>query len=283
MRTIKNILIAGFTACVLVFTISSCQKGFDPKTYAPTKPPPSFGGYSSSKDIEPDNLVAYWPFSNSLVDSISQATGVATGTSFGTGVVGQGFQGAANSYAICDAPAGLETLQSFTISLWINTPPPSTGIIGFFSLANTTNFWGNLELFFENGSDNTNGRLRIHMSQAGADKTYAIDGVPDLFNKWVNIAVSYNQADGVCKLYVNGEMKNTGAAGDLKGPLAFTNVGKVVFGCVQFQTTPSQTTGTGKQDWASYLTGQLDQVRIYNKVLNGAKVSALYNLEHLGR
>jgi hypothetical protein len=284
MKTFKHLLMAASLVGVAVsFTLSSCQKGFDPKTYAPTKPPPSFGGYSSSSDINPESLVAYYPFSNSLTDSISQSTGVATGTSFGTGVVGQGFQGASNSYAVCTTPAGLKTLTSFTASIWINTPPPSTGIIGFFSLANTANFWGNLDMFFENGSDNTNGKVRIHMAQNGSDNTYSVDNVAGLFNKWVNITFTYSQADGKCTLYVNGASVSSGKAGSLTGPLAFTNVGNVVLGCVQFQTTPSQTTGSGKQDWASYLTGQLDQIRIYNKVLSATKVDALYKLQQLGR
>lgn len=279
-NSLKALLVMGIA---LSFALSACQKTYDPKSYAPAKPLPSFGGYSSTKAIAPASLVAYWPFNSSLTDSVSNSTGVATGTGFGTGLTGKGLQGAANSYAVINTPAGLTSLQSFTSSIWINTPPPSTGIIGFFSLANTTNFWGNLEMFFENGSDNTNGRLRIHMAKAGADNTYSIDGVKNLFNTWVNITFSYDQANGDCKLYINGELKNTGKAGGLTGPLAFTNIGKVTFGTVQFMTTPSQTSATGHQDWASYLTGQLDQVRIYNKVLAASDISALYNLEKLGR
>ena len=72
MKTIKNILSAGFvTGAVLSLVLSSCQKEFNAKSYAPPKPPPSFSGYSSSKDIEPAHLVAYWPFSGNLKDSIS--------------------------------------------------------------------------------------------------------------------------------------------------------------------------------------------------------------------
>jgi len=284
MKTKKHLLFAVLlTGLALSVVMSSCQKGYNPKSYAPSKPLPSFGGFSSTKSIEPASLVSYWPFNGSLTDSISNSTGVAKGTSFGTGVAGKAFQGALNGYGLVDASPALSTLQSFTISVWVNTPPPSTGIIGFFSLANTKNFWGNLDMFFENGSDNTNGKVRIHMAQAGNDNTYSIDGVPNLFNAWVNITVSYDQNGGTCTLYVNGDSKNSGKAGTLTGPLAFTNVGKVVFGCVQFMTTPSQTTGTDAQPWASYLTGQLDQVRVYNKVLSSSEVSALYNLEKLGR
>ncbi|MDP9076251.1 MAG: LamG domain-containing protein [Bacteroidota bacterium] len=284
MKTTKNVFITALTGIVIVFTISSCQKKFDAGTYAPTKPLPSYGGYSSSKDIDPASLVAYWAFNNSLIDSVSKTAGVSTGTSFGAGVAkGKGLQGALNSYVLSDASTALANLHSFTISVWVNTPPPSTGIIGFFSLANTKNFWGNMDMFFENGSDNTNGKLRFHMSQAGGDFTFSVDNVPNMFGKWVNIIMSYNENGGKCVLYVNGNSVASGTAGSLTGPLTFTNVGKVVFGCVQFMTTPSQTSGTDSQPWASFNVGGTDQVRIYNDVLSATKASALYNLENAGR
>lgn len=284
MKTTKNIFVTAVSAIAMVFTITSCQKGFDEKSYAPVKPLPTYNGYASSNAINPDNLVAYWAFNNSLIDSVSKTAGVANGTSFAAGVAkGTGLQGALNSYVLADASPALANLHSFTLSVWVNTPPPSTGIIGFFSLANTTNFWGNMDMFFENGSDNTNGKLRFHISQAGNDNTFAVDNVPNLFNKWVNITFTYSETDGKCTVYVNGNSVASGTAGSLTGPLTFTNVGKVVIGCVQFMTTPSQTSATDAQGWASFNTGGTDQVRVYNKVLSAGKVSALYNLENAGR
>ncbi|MGN6394896.1 MAG: LamG domain-containing protein [Mucilaginibacter sp.] len=283
MKRYKNIFLTGFSALAVVFAMSSCQKKFDAGSYRPSKPLPSYGGYTSSKQIAPDNLVAYWAFNGVLTDSVSKKGGTATGTSFGTGITNKSLQGAANSYALCDAPDGLATVKSLTLSAWVNTPPPSNGILTYFSFANTSNFWGNIECFFENGSDNTNGKLRIHLAQNGSDNTYSIDNVANLFNTWVNIVVTYNQTDGTCVLYVNGDAKNTGKAGNLTGPLAFTNIGKVTFGTTQFMTDPSQTSATGKQDWAGYITGQIDQVRVYNSALSATQVSALYNLDKAGR
>jgi hypothetical protein len=108
MKTIKNILSTGLvTGIVLTLMLASCQKEFNAKTYAPPKPPPSFSGYTSSKEIEPTHLVAFWPFSGNLKDSISGTAGVNTGTSFTTGIEGQGLQGAANSYVITQAPTAI--------------------------------------------------------------------------------------------------------------------------------------------------------------------------------
>jgi len=122
---------AGATAAAIVFTISSCQKGFDAKSYAPSKPLPKIEGFSNSKDIAAGNLVAYWPFNNTLTDSVSATTGVATGTSFTTGLIGKGLQGAANGYVVSDVPAGVKNLHDFTVSLWVKMPQ-NTNALGVF-------------------------------------------------------------------------------------------------------------------------------------------------------
>ena len=267
--------------------LSSCQKKFDTKSYAPNKPLPTYGGFSSSNEIEAANLIDYWNFSGTLTDSVSKLPGTATGSTFGTGISGQGFVNALNQYAICKSSPAIAALQTFTVSVWVNTPPPTTGILDFFTLSNTTQFWGNIEMFFDNGSNNTDAHFRVHMAQSGSDNTFAAE-VPGCFGKWVNLIFSY-AADGSCVLYINGAAiplpsgATKATAGSLSGPLVFTNVGNVVFGCPQFMTTPSQTSGATAQPWASYLVGSIDQVRVYNTVLTPTEALALYNLEKIGR
>jgi len=56
----------------------------------------------------------------------------------------------------------------------------------------------------------------------------------------------------------------------------------MVFGCVQFQTDPSLT-NHGPESWASWLTGSLDEVRIYNKALTAEEVNALVVLQGKGK
>jgi len=284
MKKIKNISLLMLFSTAMVSMITSCQKTFDAKSYAPKKPLPTFGGYSSSNEIEADSLVAYWNFSGTLTDSVSKLPGKATNTTFGSGISGQAFQGSAtNAYAVCGAAPALATLQKFTVSAWVNTTPPTTGILDWFTLANTGNFWGNIEMFFDNGSTNTDAHVRIHMSQSGSDNTFAAE-VPGCFGAWVNLIFSYNTS-GTCTLYLNGTSVATGKAGALTGPLVFQNVGDVVFGCSQFMTNPAENAAAGgtTQPWAAYFPGKIDQVRVYNKVLSTAEAMALYNLESAGR
>ncbi len=260
--------------------LSSCQKKFDASTYAPAL---DIGGYTSSNGVATSSLVAKWSFNDNLVDSVSNTAGTATGTSFNTGIKGSALQGGTNAWVLTTPSASVTGLKSFTLTEWVSTPPPSTGVIGLFSLANTTQFWGNLEIFIENGSTNDNGKLRIHMFNGTDDKTFAIDGVTNLFDKFVNIGVSYDETTGNCKLYVNGSRVKLATVGGLTGPLNFKNTGKIVFGCVQFMTSPSQTTSHGSEPWASFLTGKLDEVRIYNKALTDLEVSAIVKLEGRGK
>lgn len=279
MKKFNKIYIAA-VAAGMVIGLSSCHKDFDPKSYAP---PLNISGFTSSDEIAKESLVAHWSFNGDLKDNVGGAAGVNTGTAFAPGVKGQALQGAANSYVLAEPSTAVKELDSFTLTEWINTPAPSNGIIGIFSLAKTNAFWGNIEMFIENGSNNDNGKLRIHIAKGADDKTIVVDNAKNLFSGWVNIGVSYNQTDGTYKVYVNGSSVKDGKIAGLTGPLDFVNVGKVVFGCVQFQTTPSQTSSTGKQDWASYLTGNVDEVRIYNKALTDTEVNAIVKLEGRGK
>ncbi|MBD1385677.1 LamG domain-containing protein [Mucilaginibacter rigui] len=260
--------------------LSSCQKKFDPATYAPAL---DINGYTAASQVAKENLVAYWAFDGGLVDSVSNTSGTATGTTFATGIKRDAMQGALNSYVITAPSSDVTNLKSFTLTEWINTPPPSVGIIPIFSLANKTGFWGNIEFFFENGSTNDNGLLRFHLFNGTDDKALEVNGVKNLFNKFVNIAFSYDATTSNCKIYVNGSRIFSGAFPGVTGPLNFKDQGNIVFGAPQFMTTPSQTSSHGAEGWASFMPGKLDEVRIYNKALSDIEVGSIAKLEGRGK
>jgi len=260
---------------------SSCYKKFDPKSYAP---PLSIGGFTSSKEISPANLVGYWSFDGSYIDSVSGNAGTGTNTSFTAGFKGQAMQGGNNAYVLFTPGAAITGMTSFTITCWVNTPVNTAGIAGLVNLSNTSNFWGNIDMFFENGSTLDAAKFRGHITNNGSSPEHWIskDGIPNVFTKWTNIAISLDGAANRFKLYVNGSViVNEVDAGF--GTLHFTNSGKLVFGTVQFQTTPSLTSSHGSEPWASFMTGQMDEVRIYNKALSDAEVNALVLLEGRGK
>ncbi|WP_428330504.1 LamG domain-containing protein [Mucilaginibacter sp.] len=287
MKTFKNIITAGLlSGVVMAFTLSSCQKGFDANTYKPSKPLPTYGGFSNSKDIEPANLVAYWPFNGSLVDSISQTAAVGTGTSFSTGVKGKGLQGSTTGYAVTNTPAAVKSLHSFTISTWVNMPL-NTGATGIVSVAHSQNFWGNFDIFFDNGGTATTGVLKVHVYNNAAVTT-GVDAweggytVANPWNKWTNIIVTYDDVASTVTVYYNGAQAGTNTVPTFT-PLDWSKANQMVFGTLQFQTNPSLTTNTGSQGWAANVNGVIDQVRVYSTVLNASEITGLYNLEKAGR
>jgi hypothetical protein len=271
----KYSLMAGMMTSLL---LASCYEKYDPDTYAPDF---EISGYSAADEIAPTNLAGYWAFDGDYVESKNSDAGEGVGTTFAAGFKGQCFKGALNSYVTADAPAEMLSMTSFTVSFWVNTPPPSTGIIGLFSLSKTDGFWGNIEMFFENGSSNSDGRFRTHVFNGTNDKEFPSNGIPNLFDKWVHITVTYDGATSIYKLYANGSLAST-VDGAGFGGLDVTNPGKLVFGTAQFMTDPSIGC-CGQQGWASYLTGNMDEVRIYNKALTATEVSALVILQGKGK
>lgn len=277
----KTAITLGCFFLIATLIAPSCYKKFDPKSYAP---PFTISGFSSSSEIASSNLVGYWPFDGSLIDSVSGTVGTNTGTSFSDGFKGQALKGALNGYVLSGGvpSANILNMTSFTLSFWVNTPPPSTGIIGLFSLSKTDGFWGNIEMFFENGSTNAAGKFRTHLFNGTSDQEFASNDLINLFDKWVNITASYDGGSSTYKLYVNGSLASTVTNSGF-GPLHITNPGQIVFGTAQFMTNPSQTSATDAQSWASYLTGQLDEVRLYNTVLTPQEINALVVLQGKGK
>ncbi|WP_026768174.1 LamG-like jellyroll fold domain-containing protein [Asinibacterium sp. OR53] len=259
--------------------LSSCYKKFDPSSYAPAL---SIGGYTSAKSIAPGNLVGYWSFDNNVTDSVTNTAGTNVGVGFVNGIKGAAMQGGVNKYVLFNPGSGIQNLQSFTVTSWVNSPQNTNGIAGILDIANTNSFWGNLTIFFENGGTATNANLKVHVNNNGKDAWLGNYNITNAWNVWMNIAVSYDAASSTFKVFVNGSKIATQVVANF-GPLQFQNATKMVFGTVQFQTTPSLTSATSSQPWASFMTGQLDEVRIYNKALAESDINALVKLEGRGK
>lgn len=220
--------------------LSSCYKKFDPSSYAPAL---SIGGYTSAKSIAPGNLVGYWSFDNNVTDSITNTAGTNVGVGFVNGIKGAAMQGGVNKYVLFNPGSGIQNLQSFTVTSWVNSPQNTNGIAGILDIANTNSFWGNLTLFFENGGTATNANLKVHVNNNGKDAWLGNYNITNAWNVWMNIAVSYDAASSTFKVFVNGSKIATQVVANY-GPLQFQNATKMVFGTVQFQTTPSLTSAT---------------------------------------
>jgi len=259
--------------------LSSCYKKFDPKSYQPAF---TVNGYTSVSEIGAGSLVGYWAFDGSYIDSVSKTVATGVKTSFTGGFKGQALQGANQGYVISDLPNAIKNLKSFTIDFWINSPQNTNGIVAPIVISKDNDFWGALDMFYENGSTATSANLKVHFN--GQNEVWFTNGmVTNPWSGWQNIALSYDAATSTFTLYQGGNaIASTQASG--LGNLVFpATATKIIFGTEQFQTTPSLGTAGGAQSWASYLTGQMDEVRIYNKALTANDLQALIVLQGKGK
>jgi hypothetical protein len=280
MKTLKNKMIWVISG-LLIIGVSACYEKFDPESYAPSV---SIGGFTASGEIATANLVAYFPFDGDYVDAISKTAGVNTGTTFANGLKGQAMKGAKSGYVLFNPTPAILGLKSFTLAYWVNSQSTTAagGIIGLVGLSKKDGFWGNIETFFENGGTTTDGIFKAHIQNDSLDTWVSKEGIVNLYNSWNHIALTYDATSSTFSIYVNGSKAATSTVAKF-GNLKWSKPGQMVFGTVQFQTTPSLTTGAEGQSWASYLTGLLDEVRIYDVALKDNEVDALVKLESRGK
>jgi Concanavalin A-like lectin/glucanases superfamily len=272
---------------ISLLTVISCFDEFDPNSY---KPVFTINGFSATDEIKISSLVAYWPFDGSLEEEKSGVSGENSGTTFVNGFKGQALNlNVANkSYVTFDPGSAITGLQSFTISFWVNpvfvdqnSDNGIDGILGLVNLSNPAGFWGNIDWFVENGSNPNAAKIVAHVVSGSSETWMNVSNYKGLFNAWSNHTLTYDATTSKFTYYINGSIGTTANAG-WSGPIQFVGSGPMVFGAVQFQTTPSIGC-CGNQPWASYLTGQLDEVRIYNTALSSDEVRALVVLQGKGK
>ncbi|HEU4472845.1 MAG TPA: LamG domain-containing protein [Flavisolibacter sp.] len=269
---------------LFTITLASCDKdGIN--DYVPTRP---IGGYNSSSEIAPNSLVAKWSFDGSLIDSSSNLNGTASGTSFTPGRKGQALQGSATGKVEYPTPGGAITgLQSFTVTMWINTQKHTGGAQSVFMLPKTSDFWGNMFMLIEgNGNPHDSMLVKFHFDGQWAELT-GTNQLPDMYNGWKHLAFSYNANTSKFSAYLNGGKRNLPAsitdrsnAGNPLGPISFTDISKLVIGGFQQHLG---TPWSAPDGWMLNYTGKLDEFRIYNTALTDSDVNSLYKLEALGR
>lgn len=237
--------------------------------------------------------ILYLPFDGDYLELLTlQSATPAGGPVFVDGKVGKAVSLNANNFSYVLFPGTeLAAVDEFALSFWVNADFVDNGsnsikgILGLVNLSHTTNFWGNIDMFIENGSNPTDGaQIKTHVVSEGTKESWITGGgflnVMTFFNQWSHHVFTYDKTAHEFRYYINGALIKTQAASWGTDDLIFTGSGKIVFGAVHFMTIPSQTTGSGSQPWASYLTGEMDEIRIFNKSLSDAEVLEIYNDEN---
>jgi hypothetical protein len=285
-----------------VFTFSSCSDDDDSL--------PAIDGYNNSNEVAKDNLQAHWSFddtNNERISNIAPANTYGT-VGFTAGQMGKALQltKGALVYPAIDKLNSANTLNNFTVSMWVNVTnnkrTANEGFTAFFSLIpeGATDVWGDIVAAAETArhlptSDTLELKnlLNTHPAAGGnslQDNVATKNDTQGAFfmgaRKWSHYVMTWNATTGNFHLYADGQdvggYTARGTAQSPVGPLIMAVPVRPVFGSlassdIGFTGAPAQ------QSWNPWATASIDDVRVYNTVLSTAEINALMNLGLAGR
>ncbi|TMI66287.1 MAG: LamG domain-containing protein [Bacteroidetes bacterium] len=289
MKIIKSYLI-NQVGVALLFTLAftSCKKDGNPNDLPGVDAASYDGkidGYSSSDEIFPANLVAYWNFDDTKNEL---KTGTAPASSLNDSYVTGGVRGKALSlaagYVFFSNQFGAfktDSLKSWSLSVWIKIKNNGTKRTMVFQLARPTMFNGNINFALNtNGYPATNDtvlRIQPTFLTIGGGTQDNLNNVLDKtnLNNWVHLVLTYDYNTGVFNNWMNGvkvgNFPNRGVGNSL---FKSYEPSQVLIGA---NYNAAGMTVSADVSFAA-MTGQLDELRIFNRTLPDAHIKALYNL-----
>lgn len=278
------IVCLGVAAC----TFSSCKKDGNPNNLPDVSPADYAGkidGYNNSEEVFPNNLVAYWSFDGTKNEIKS---GTAPTSSLNDAFVPGGVRGQALSlnagylyYATQFQKFKTDSLKSFTISSWVKIVNNGSKRTMLFQLARPTIFNGNI-----NFALNTNAASTIDVLTIQPTFTTIGGGTQDNLNNnlkpkigmniWTHLVLTYNGSSGVFDIWADGikvgGFPNRGVGNNL---FKSWEPSEVIIGS-NYNGIPGKQVNTDVS--FAPMTGQVDEIRIYNISFPDAYIKALYNL-----
>lgn len=280
----KTCRLAGFASLIM---LASCKKDGNPNNLPPVNPADYEGkidGFESSDEIFPENLVAYWSFDDTKNELKSNSAPTASvNDSYVQGVRGKALSlsGGYLYYAKQFDAFKTNALKSWSISTWVKIKNNGSKRTMIFQLARPGIFNGNINFALNtNGYPETNDtvlRIQPTFSTVGGGTQDNLNSVLDKtnLNDWVHIVLTYDYGTGVFNNWMNGvkvgNFPNRGVGNNLFNSY---EPSEVFFGANYNAAGMPVSTDVN----FAPMTGQLDEVRIYNKTLPDAFIKALYNL-----
>jgi hypothetical protein len=244
-------------------------------------------GYTSSNEVFPENMIAYWSFDDTKSELVS---GTAPTASANDSYVTGGVRGKALSLAAgyLYFPVQLQkfktdSLKSWTISTWVKILNNGSKRTMLFQLARPGIFNGNINFALNTQSfpAATTNTLRIQptFTTAGGGTQDNLNSTlsPTIgMNKWTHLVLTYDGTTGVFNIWADavkvGAFPNRGVGNNL---FKSWEPSEVIIGA-NYNSIPGKSVSTDVSFAA--MTGQIDELRIYNKTFPDAHVKALYNL-----
>jgi hypothetical protein len=204
------------------------------------------------------NLIAHYPLDGTGQDkSVSKADGVVVGATptldrFGNTNAAMHFNGTSDHIEIPEVSSSdISRISAWTISAWIrpttlsNSDWPTIYSEGFFVAS----------LGVVSGNDG-----RLYSDINNGNPVYSPASL-DL-SRWTHVAVTYNGT--VRQLFIDGQLVQSGPAPAVNDD----NTGATI--------------GISGADGRTYFSGDVDDVRIFNKALAAEEVAAVFKLENPG-
>jgi hypothetical protein len=296
-KTMRYLLSGAFLSAALV--LGSCDGDDDDSL-------PQIDGYNNSDEVAASNLLAHWTFDDTNSERLS---GTAPSNTFGTVGFADGQIGRALDlnqgvlvYPSITAINGANSLNNFTVSLWVNVTgnkkTAKEGFTAFFGLIPTSasDIWGDVMALAETArhlptSDTLELKniLNTHPAAGGnslQDNVALKNGdVGKYFmgaRRWAHYVMTWNATTHQFRIY--GDAESVGGYNDrgTTAELIMAVPVKAVFGSlasndIGFASAPDQ------QGWNPWATAKIDDVRVFNTVLSDAEITALFNLGSAGR
>jgi uncharacterized protein YjdB len=225
----------------------------------------SYGGFSANASVTvnttapPTGLVAAYNFNEGTGSTVNDVSGNAnTGTISGaTWTTGGRFGGAlsfngTNSWVTVNDSPSLNLTAAVTVEAWVSPRAPLSWQAAVIKEQISDLVYG---LYVNNAQDEPFGTVSVSGTDFSA--AFEAEDVQVPMNTWTHLATTFDGA--TLRLYVDGTLVNTVAA---SGKMPVSS-GPLRIG--------------GDAVWGEYFNGLIDEVRIYNRALSAAEVTADMN------
>jgi hypothetical protein len=244
-------------------------------------------GYTSSNEVFPENLIAYWSFDDTKNELVS---GTAPSSSANDSYVTGGVRGKALNLAagylyfpVQFQKFKVDSLKNWTISTWVKILNNGSKRTMLFQLARPGIFNGNINFALNTQSfpAATTNTLRIQptFTTVGGGTQDNLNSTlsPTIgMDKWTHLVLTYDGTTGVFNIWADavkvGAFPNRGVGNNL---YKSWEPSEIIIGA-NYNSIPGKSVSADVTFAA--MTGQIDELRIYNKTFPDAHVKALYNL-----
>jgi hypothetical protein len=205
----------------------------------------------------PSGIVSWWPGDGNANDIAGGNHGMLYGATFTQGMVGQAFSfDGVDDYV--ETPA-IGTFNDLTIETWVFAKS-----LGYLKMIRGDKAWVSGALHYEFNNDlNAN---QLEFAILGTDPTDNIFDYIFSTNTWYHIVTTYSESGKFVRLYVNG---------NLEQEKAYVSTTSASLGVAWI--------GGWDGDANRFLDGVVDELTIYNRVLNTSEIQTIYNAGRAGK